>query len=91
MILATLLILLTINALTIAAFAEDKRRAVAGEWRTREFTLLSLALVGGSPGAFWARRRFRHKTRKQPFGSRLELIAMLQTGVSLGLIVAFSL
>ena len=77
--------LMIVNAATVIAFASDKRRATRGEWRVRESTLLGLALCGGSPGAFWARRRFRHKTHKQPFSTTLELIAMLQSGVVLGL------
>lgn len=64
-------LLLIINAITIAAFAIDKRRSSTGAWRIPEARLLWFAALGGSPGAFWARRRFRHKTRKQPFVGRL--------------------
>lgn len=80
-----LLCVVAINAVTIGAFAHDKSRAMAGGWRVRESTLLSLALIGGSPGALWARRRFRHKTRKQPFATYLDLIAMVHAGVAIGL------
>lgn len=76
------------NATTVAAFAIDKRRARAGEWRIAESTLLTLAFCGGSPGALWARARFRHKTRKQPFATQLDVIAMLHAGLSIGLAVA---
>lgn len=79
---------LLVNAAAILAFAEDKRRAVAGEWRIRESTLLSLAALGGSPGALWARRRFRHKTRKQPFATMLDVIAMVHAGLAIGLAAA---
>lgn len=77
--------LLLINAVTAAAFAADKRRAATGEWRIAESTLLGLALLGGSAGAVWARGRFRHKTRKQPFSMMLDLIAMLHVGLAVGL------
>ena len=83
--------LIAINAIAIAAFAIDKRRAIEGGWRIRESTLLGLALAGGWPGALWARRRFRHKTRKQPFASRLDVVAMLNGGVALGLVIALAL
>lgn len=76
--------LVATNALTIAAFAIDKRRAIEGEWRIAESTLLTLALIGGSPGALWARARFRHKTRKQPFATHLDLIAMVHVGLAVG-------
>jgi len=88
---AALLLFLLINAVTVAAFALDKRRSLAREWRIPESRLLWFAALGGSPGAFWARRRFRHKTRKQPFVGRLQIIAMVQIGVVAGLVVAFAL
>lgn len=83
--LSALTVLAATNAITVAAFAVDKRRAVTGEWRIAESTLLTLALIGGSPGALWARARFRHKTRKQPFATRLDLIAMVHAGLVAGL------
>jgi uncharacterized membrane protein YsdA (DUF1294 family) len=89
MILICALFLLVANAVTIASFAIDKGRAQRGEWRIAESTLLTLAFVGGSPGAISARQRFRHKTRKQPFATQLDLIAMLHAGVAGGSIIAF--
>jgi uncharacterized membrane protein YsdA (DUF1294 family) len=67
-----------INLLTIAEFWRDKSRAVRGEWRVPEANLLALAALGGTPGAFLARHLLRHKTRKEPFSTRLQLIAVLQ-------------
>ena len=72
-----ILYLAGINLVTFAAFAWDKLCAIKGNWRVPEKTLLALALAGGSPGAFIARQRLRHKTRKQPFGSYLILITVL--------------
>jgi len=82
---------LVVNLITIVAFAIDKRRSSTGAWRIPESRLLWFAALGGSPGAFWARHRFRHKTRKQPFVGRLQLIAMVQVGVVAGLAIAFAL
>jgi uncharacterized membrane protein YsdA (DUF1294 family) len=67
-----------INALTVLAFWADKRIAQEGGWRISEFNLLVLAFIGGSPGAMFARHRFRHKTRKQPFSSQLIVICLVQ-------------
>ena len=65
-----------------AAFT-DVPKAERGAWRVQESTLLLLALIGGTPGAYAGRQLFRHKTRKQPFSSQLFSIAVLQV-VALG-------
>jgi uncharacterized membrane protein YsdA (DUF1294 family) len=77
---------LLLNALTVLLFGIDKARARAGGRRIAEGTLLRLALIGGTPGAFLARHLFRHKTRKQPFSTHLMLIAALQAGTGIGLL-----
>lgn len=78
-----------VNCWTILRFWQDERRATAGDRRIPEADLLWLALIGGSPGAFAARSVFRHKTRKEPFSTRLQVIAALQTGALIGLAVTF--
>lgn len=80
-----LVALLTVNGATMLRFWQDKRRAIAGRRRVPEADLLGLALLGGSPGALLARRWFRHKTRKEPFSTRLHLIAAIQAGTLIGL------
>ena len=79
-----------VNGWTVFRFWDDKRRARAGQRRIAESDLLGLALIGGSPGALLARRVFRHKTRKEPFSTRLQLICALQLGALLGLAYAFA-
>lgn len=76
---------LIVNLATVLTFGRDKQFAVEGGRRIRESTLLWLAAIGGSPGALWARQHYRHKTRKQPFSTQLELIVMVQAGILLGL------
>lgn len=63
-----------VNIAAFVAFALDKRAARNGAWRIREATLLHLAFIGGTPGALMGQRVLRHKTRKEPFRSRLLLI-----------------
>lgn len=75
--------LLAVNLATIAAFGHDKRMARQDGRRVPERTLLSLALLGGSPGALAARQVFRHKTRKQPFGLQLHGIVAAQVAIAL--------
>ena len=84
---AVCLYLVAINLFCLLLFRHDKQGAIAGKRRTPESTLLIVALFGGTIGAFAARRIFRHKTRKQPFSTRLAMIAMVQVG----LIIAFTI
>lgn len=79
-----LVALVAVNLLTMWRFADDKARAVSGSRRVPESDLLFLAAIGGTPGAFAARRLWRHKTRKQPFSTWLWLIAVAQIGIAIG-------
>lgn len=81
--------LASINLVTLALFGLDKALAQGGRRRARESTLLWLALIGGTPGAYAGRRLFRHKTRKEPFSSRLFGIAVLQA-IAIGAVSAWS-
>jgi len=58
---------LVMSVVAFVAYGIDKRAARGGGRRISEATLLILGLLGGWPGALLAQRRFRHKTRKQPF------------------------
>ena len=78
------LMLVAINAITIAMFWIDKQRAIGGRRRIPEKELLGMALIGGAPGALLARSWFRHKTRKEPFSTQLLVIAVVQAGVVAG-------
>lgn len=62
-----LAVLLALSVATTLTYWWDKRRAERGGRRVPELTLHLLAFLGGWPGAWWAQRRLRHKTRKVPF------------------------
>jgi uncharacterized membrane protein YsdA (DUF1294 family) len=67
-----------LNLATFVIFGLDKAAAADRRPRVPERALLTLAALGGSPGALLARPVFRHKTRKQPFSTWLTLIVFLQ-------------
>ena len=66
--------LLFMNLRAFAAFRRDKQLSETGGWRIPERRLLRMAFLGGWVGAKLAQRRFRHKTTKEPFRSRLNRI-----------------
>jgi uncharacterized membrane protein YsdA (DUF1294 family) len=66
------------NVLTFAAYGVDKLRAIHGEYRIAESTLLTLGFVGGSPGGWFAQRFFKHKTHQRGFQSRFRYIVQVQ-------------
>jgi uncharacterized membrane protein YsdA (DUF1294 family) len=75
---AATLYLLAASLCTYGLFWHDKRAARRQGWRVQERILLLAALLGGSLGAKAAQRHLRHKTRKQPCRSWLNLIFTLQ-------------
>ena len=80
-----LTLLIALNLLAFVLIGLDKARAAAGSTRrVAERTLLLVAALGGSGGAYTGRALFRHKTRKQPFSARLHAIAAVQLLVLLG-------
>ena len=59
--------LLAVNVLTFIVYGVDKWKACRGRWRVPEATLMGLAALGGSVGAWLAMQLFRHKTQKKKF------------------------
>lgn len=58
---------LTSSMFTFLVYAIDKSAAKNDRWRTKESTLHLLGLIGGWPGALFAQKTFRHKSKKQGF------------------------
>jgi uncharacterized membrane protein YsdA (DUF1294 family) len=71
----------TINLIAYGLFGFDKQAAEQGRSRVPEKTLLLISAIGGSFGAVFAQKKFRHKTKKQPFKTYLILIIGAQIAV----------
>lgn len=55
------------NLLVFALYSIDKWRAIRGDWRISEKTLLLVTFFGGGLGALLGGNWFHHKTRKWYF------------------------
>ena len=71
-------ILLGINVLTFLVYGIDKWKAKRGSWRISEATLLMLAVIGGSIGAWLGMKVWHHKTMHKKFKFGLPLILIAQ-------------
>lgn len=70
-----------INLFTFLAYGIDKLKAKRGWWRIPESTLLILALIGGSIGAWIGIYAWRHKTQHLKFKYGVPIILLLQTAL----------
>ncbi|HAU4952160.1 TPA: DUF1294 domain-containing protein, partial [Clostridioides difficile] len=59
----TLIYFIVINSIAFFSMYIDKKRAVRNEWRIKEATLMSIAVIGGSIGSMIGMYSFRHKTK----------------------------
>ena len=73
--------LLIINLLAFALYGIDKRRASKHRYRISEAALFSVALLGGSIGAWAGIYFFRHKTAHWYFVVGILLILVAQVAV----------
>lgn len=70
-----------INIVTFIVYAIDKINAIKGKSRIRIVTLLGLAFIGGSVGAWIGMYTLRHKTRVDYFTVGIPLIMIMQVMV----------
>ena len=70
--------LLAINIATFLFYGIDKYKAKKGKWRISEATLLTMAAIGGSIGAWAGMRLWHHKTMHKKFKYGIPLIIILQ-------------
>lgn len=70
--------LITVNILTFAVYDIDKLKAKKGKWRSPEASLLGLAIIGGSIGAYFGIKVWHHKTLHKKFKYGIPAIIILQ-------------
>lgn len=72
-----------INVITFLVYGIDKLKAKKGKWRIPEATLLLLAVIGGSIGAWLGIKVWHHKTMHKKFKYGIPIILALQAGLCL--------
>lgn len=75
---ALLYYLIVINILTFAVYGIDKWKARKAMWRVREASLLMLAVLGGSIGAWLGMKVWHHKTQHKKFRYGIPAIIIIQ-------------
>ena len=70
--------LVIINIIAFIVYGIDKLKAKRGKWRITEATLLLLAIIGGSIGAWCGVKVWHHKTLHKKFRYGIPLIIAIQ-------------
>ena len=78
--------LLAVNITSFLLFGIDKYKAKKGQWRISEATLLLMAVIGGSIGAWAGMRLWHHKTKHKKFKYGIPIIIILQVALAVYLI-----
>ena len=81
--------LLAVNIVTFLLYGIDKYKAKKGKWRISEATLLTMAAIGGSIGAWAGMRLWHHKTMHKKFKYGIPVILILQVALAVYLLTNF--
>ena len=81
--------LLAVNIVTFILYGIDKYKATKGKWRISEATLLTMAAIGGSIGAWAGMRLWHHKTMHKKFKYGIPVIIILQVALAVYLLTNF--
>ena len=73
--------LLAINIVSFFLYGIDKYKAKKGRWRISEATLLMMAVIGGSIGAWVGMRLWHHKTMHKKFKYGIPIIIIMQVSL----------
>ena len=81
--------LIIVNAVGFLLMLSDKQKAKKGAWRIPEATLMGVAAIGGSLGAFAGMRLFRHKIKHPKFFIGIPVILVLQVAAAVAVWILF--
>lgn len=75
--------LLSVNIISFVLYGIDKYKAKRGKWRISEATLLTMAVIGGSIGAWTGMKVWHHKTMHKKFTIGVPLVLTLQAALAI--------
>ena len=78
-----------ISIVTFITYGIDKYKAQKNKWRIKEFTLLLLAAIGGSLGAWCGMYFFHHKTKHLKFKYGVPAIIIIQLALAIWIYTSF--
>ena len=78
--------LVAVNVITFFLYGIDKWKARRSKWRIPEATILGLAVIGGSLGAWLGMRMWHHKTMHKKFQLGIPLIIVVQIALVIWII-----
>ena len=81
--------LLAVNITSFFLYGIDKYKAKKNQWRISEATLLLMAVIGGSIGAWAGMRLWHHKTMHKKFKYGIPIIIILQVALAVYLLTNF--
>ena len=81
--------LLAINIATFLLYGIDKYKAKKNQWRISEATLLTMAAIGGSIGAWAGMRLWHHKTMHKKLKYGIPVIIIMQVALAVYLLTNF--
>ena len=82
----TICYLLAVNITTFLVYGIDKYKAKKERWRISEATLLLMAVIGGSIGAWAGMRLWHHKTMHKKFKYGIPIIIIMQVALAVYLL-----
>ena len=79
--------LFAINIVSFFLYGIDKYKAKKNKWRISEASLLLMAVIGGSIGAWVGMRIWHHKTMHKKFKYGIPVIIIFQVALAVYLLI----
>ena len=79
--------LLAINIVSFFLYGIDKYKAKKNKWRISEATLLMIAVIGGSIGAWVGMLIWHHKTMHKKFKYGIPVLIIFQVALAVYLLI----